>query len=89
MTERLLAKLDKCMQRHPRRHQVLPRVGRPEDVPALMAFLLSDDAAFITRQVVCIGGDMLVHVPTYADGGNSRAMPPAGDTAEAAAAPRC
>ncbi len=86
MTERLLAKLDECMQRHLRRHQLLPRVGRPEDVAALVAFLLSDDAAFITGQVVCIDGGMLAHVPTYADGGNSRAARPA---AEAAAAPRC
>lgn len=88
MTERLLAKLDECMQRHLRRHQ-LPRVGRPEDVAALVAFLLSDDAAFITGQVVCIDGGMLAHVRTYANGGNSRAARPAGDTAEAAAAPRC
>lgn len=32
---------------------------------------------------------MLAHVRTYADGGNSRAARPAGDTVEAAAAPRC
>ncbi|GLS37456.1 hypothetical protein GCM10010869_30500 [Mesorhizobium tianshanense] len=89
MTERLLAKLDECMQRHLRRHQLLPRVGRPEDVAALVAFLLSDDAAFIIGQVVCIDGGMLAHMPTYADGGNSRAARPAGDTAEAAAAPSC
>ncbi|MBY3179488.1 MULTISPECIES: SDR family oxidoreductase [Rhizobium] len=88
MTERLLAKLDECMQRHLRRHQLLPHVGRPEDVAALVAFLLSDDAAFITGQVVCIDGGMLAHVPTYADGGNSRAAGPAGDTGKAAAEPR-
>jgi len=88
MTERLLAKLDECMQRHLRRHQLLPRVGSPEDVAALVAFLLSDDAAFITGQVVCIDGGMLAHVPTYADGGNSRAAPPSGETTEAAASPR-
>jgi NAD(P)-dependent dehydrogenase (short-subunit alcohol dehydrogenase family) len=73
MTERLVAKLDDATQRHLRRHQLLPRVGRTEDVAALVAFLLSDDAAFITGQVVCIDGGMLAHVPTYADGGNSRA----------------
>ncbi|MDH6695376.1 NAD(P)-dependent dehydrogenase (short-subunit alcohol dehydrogenase family) [Bradyrhizobium elkanii] len=89
MTERLLVKLDEGMQRHLRRHQLLPRVGRPEDVAALVAFLLSDDAAFITGQVVCIDGGMLAHVPTYADGGNSRAARPSGETAEADASPRC
>ncbi|WP_038381383.1 SDR family oxidoreductase [Bradyrhizobium elkanii] len=89
MTERLLVKLDEGMQRHLRRHQLLPRVGRPEDVAALVAFLLSDDAAFITGQVVCIDGGMLAHVPTYADGGNSRAARPSGETAEADTSPRC
>ncbi|MGL3210774.1 SDR family oxidoreductase [Bradyrhizobium sp. BR 1433] len=88
MTERLLAKLDERMQRHLRRHQLLPRVGRPEDVAALVAFLLSDDAAFITGQVVCIDGGMLAHVPTYADGGNSGAARPAGHTADAVTVPR-
>lgn len=89
MTGRLLTKLDGCMQRHLRRHQLLPRVGRPEDVAALVAFLLFDDATFITGQAVCIDSGMLAHMPTYPDGGNSRATRPAGDTAEAAAAPHC
>jgi NAD(P)-dependent dehydrogenase (short-subunit alcohol dehydrogenase family) len=77
MTERLCMKLDDAMQHHLRRHQLLPRAGRPEDVAALVVFLLSDDAAFITGQVVCIDGGMLAHVPTYADGGNVRAARPA------------
>ncbi|WP_029006254.1 SDR family oxidoreductase [Azorhizobium doebereinerae] len=89
MTERLLAKLDEPAQRYLRRHQLLPRVGRPEDVAALVAFLLSDDAAFVTGQILCIDGGMLAHVPTYADGGNSRAERPAGSSAEAVAAPHC
>ncbi|WP_407187725.1 SDR family oxidoreductase [Bradyrhizobium centrosematis] len=88
MTERLLAKLDECMQRHLRRHQLLPRVGRPEDVAALVAFLLSDDATFITGQVLCIDGGMLAHVPTYADGGNSPAARTFGETTKSAQLPR-
>ncbi|AVS76870.1 glucose 1-dehydrogenase [Paracidovorax avenae] len=90
MTERLVARLDESMQQHLRRHQLLPRAGRPEDVAALVAFLLSDEAAFITGQVVCIDGGMLAHVPTYADGGNSRAGRPAapGTSGATAATPR-
>ncbi|MCK8675804.1 SDR family oxidoreductase, partial [Rhodococcus sp. HM1] len=90
MTERLLARLDESMQQHLRRHQLLPRAGSPEDVAALVAFLLSDEASFITGQIVCIDGGMLAHVPTYADGGNSRAGRPAapGMPGATAATPR-
>ena len=34
----------------------LQRLGRPEDVAALFAFLASDDAAFITGQAFVIDG---------------------------------
>ena len=35
------------------------RMGRPEEVAALVAFLMSDDAAYITRQVMSVNGGML------------------------------
>ncbi|AXF77969.1 SDR family oxidoreductase [Erwinia tracheiphila] len=70
ITERLAAKLNDTMRQHLMRHQLLPRTGLPEDVAALVVFLLSDDAAFITGQVIRVDGGMLSHVPTYADGGN-------------------
>lgn len=34
------------------------RMGRPEEVAALVAFLMSDDAAYITRQVISVNGGM-------------------------------
>lgn len=36
----------------------LGRVGTPEEVAATVAFLLSDDAAYITRQVIGVNGGM-------------------------------
>jgi 3-oxoacyl-[acyl-carrier protein] reductase len=35
------------------------RVGRPEEVAAAVAFLMRDDAAYITRQVITVDGGML------------------------------
>ena len=37
------------------------RLGRPDDYPGLIAFLLSDDAAFITGQTVSVSGGLTMH----------------------------
>lgn len=34
------------------------RLGRPEEVAAAVAFLMSDDAAYITRQVISVNGGL-------------------------------
>ena len=34
------------------------RVGKPEEVASLVAFLMSDEAAYITRQVIGVNGGM-------------------------------
>jgi 2-hydroxycyclohexanecarboxyl-CoA dehydrogenase len=34
------------------------RIGRPEDLPGAVAFLLSDDAAFVTGQVLSVSGGL-------------------------------
>ncbi|MDR3087048.1 MAG: SDR family oxidoreductase, partial [Azoarcus sp.] len=34
------------------------RAGKPEEVAAVVSFLLSDDAAYITRQVIAVNGGM-------------------------------
>jgi NAD(P)-dependent dehydrogenase (short-subunit alcohol dehydrogenase family) len=49
------------------RHQLVPRYGRPEDIAAAVVFLASDEAAFITGQVICVDGGTLAHQPYTAD----------------------
>lgn len=36
----------------------LKRVGRPEDMPGIVAFLASDEAAYITGQVISVSGGL-------------------------------
>jgi 2-hydroxycyclohexanecarboxyl-CoA dehydrogenase len=36
----------------------LKRIGRPEDYPGIIAFLLSDDAAYITGQTISVSGGL-------------------------------
>jgi 2-hydroxycyclohexanecarboxyl-CoA dehydrogenase len=36
----------------------LKRLGRPDDLPGIVAFLASDDAAFITGQVISVSGGL-------------------------------
>jgi 3-oxoacyl-[acyl-carrier protein] reductase len=35
------------------------RMGKPEEVAATVSFLMSDDAAYITRQVISVNGGMI------------------------------
>ncbi|WP_026380624.1 SDR family NAD(P)-dependent oxidoreductase [Afifella pfennigii] len=37
------------------------RLGRPEDVPGAILFFASDDAAFITGQVISVSGGLTMH----------------------------
>jgi 3-oxoacyl-[acyl-carrier protein] reductase len=34
------------------------RIGRPDEVAAAVSFLCSDDASYITRQVISVNGGM-------------------------------
>jgi 2-hydroxycyclohexanecarboxyl-CoA dehydrogenase len=39
----------------------MKRLAQPSDFPGLVAFLLSDDAAFITGQTVSVSGGLTMH----------------------------
>lgn len=45
------------------RHNLVPRVGVPDDIASLVAFLASDESAYITGQVITIDGGQSSHQP--------------------------
>lgn len=50
-----------------RRHLLLTRNGRPEDIANLVAFLASDELSFITGQAINCDGGLVGHQPFFAD----------------------
>jgi NAD(P)-dependent dehydrogenase (short-subunit alcohol dehydrogenase family) len=48
-------------------HCMLPRLGLPEDIAKVVAFLASDDAYYITAQLISVDGGLVGHLPHLAD----------------------
>jgi NAD(P)-dependent dehydrogenase (short-subunit alcohol dehydrogenase family) len=46
-------------------NRVLERAGTPEDVAGMIAYLASDESAFVTGQVLVVDGGTLCHHPMY------------------------
>ena len=59
----LFASFDSTGKIAPALERAIPmrRLGRPEDYPGLVAFLLSDEAGFITGQTVSVSGGLTMH----------------------------
>jgi len=48
------------------RHSLVPRLGRAEDLAHSVLFLASDEASYITGQILRVDGGQLAHMPHYA-----------------------
>jgi NAD(P)-dependent dehydrogenase (short-subunit alcohol dehydrogenase family) len=48
-------------------HCMLPRLGLPDDVAKVVAFLASDDAYYVTAQLISVDGGFVGHLPHLAD----------------------
>lgn len=47
-------------------HNLVPRAGLPGDIAHAVLYLASDDAAFVTGQLISVDGGQLAHLPHYA-----------------------
>jgi 2-hydroxycyclohexanecarboxyl-CoA dehydrogenase len=59
----LFASFDASGKLAPALERAIPmrRLGRPDDYPGLVAFLLSNDAGFITGQTISVSGGLTMH----------------------------
>jgi NAD(P)-dependent dehydrogenase (short-subunit alcohol dehydrogenase family) len=67
LTPAVMATISPEMQAGLTRHSLLPRAGRPEDIANIVAFLVSEEASFITGVTIPVDGGMVAHLPIYAD----------------------
>jgi NAD(P)-dependent dehydrogenase (short-subunit alcohol dehydrogenase family) len=67
LTDRVIARFGGADASYLLKHTPLPRAGTPEDIANAVLFLSSDEASYITGQVLNIDGGMMMHQPTYVD----------------------
>jgi NAD(P)-dependent dehydrogenase (short-subunit alcohol dehydrogenase family) len=50
-----------------RRHTLTPQLGEPNDIASAVAWLASNDAKFVTGQIIAVDGGITTHLPFVAD----------------------
>lgn len=63
-----------------RSHSLTPQLGDPADIAAAVAYLASDDARFVTGQVIAVDGGYISHMPHVAQNLDNFTANPAGRT---------
>ncbi|ALR20771.1 SDR family NAD(P)-dependent oxidoreductase [Sphingobium baderi] len=48
-------------------HKLTPYLGEPDDIAAAVAWLVSDDARFVTGQIIQVDGGITAHMPYFAE----------------------
>jgi NAD(P)-dependent dehydrogenase (short-subunit alcohol dehydrogenase family) len=67
LTPAVAATVPAEMQNALLRHSLVPRPGQPEDIGYTVAFLMADEASFITGITIPVDGGLTVHFPSYAE----------------------
>lgn len=67
MTERLAETMPLPMQEMFVNHKLIPRLGKPEDIAEMVAFLASDRSQWITGQVYAVDGGIFAKGPQVPD----------------------
>lgn len=65
-TENLAASMPEPMQEMFRENKLIPRLGEPDDIAEMVAFLASDRSSWITGQIYAVDGGFLAKAPHLA-----------------------
>ena len=66
MSERAIAGVPEEASVINEQSDLVPRLGQPDDIAHMALYLASDEASFITGQILKVDGGQLAHLPHFA-----------------------